>query len=424
MATTLRLHSTTRHQLGVAGRYDMYEGQGPSAIEATVNTTASGTEIQWTDTGGGQVLEWISPPLAAGFTLATTDTMTFNIWARESNMNANIGGRVRVYRWRRYQDSAIAELNNGPWSDGVEFGTSDAAMNWTGNVSTNVVFDEDDRLLVRYYITNVGTMGGSQTGTLSYDGPTGGADGDSYFQLNNNVTFKSEVLPGLVWPLPLIGSVSLMSGSEVAPSSAWLCHGMSVSDGAVLRDLSTGRSLSVVAGEGTTPMAGPGGIRFRHVLDRLAGPNFDTVLSASGGTLVVVGRAFRDGNLGTGSASSFLGGGSGTGLLWVIDSGSADTLTFRLSGTELSWSTYRATCAKPFVLAVTYGLRGMEIWVNGQLQASNATVVSYTPSTTPINLGRDATNGNAAANYLLGGLLIYRRQLSRATLQRLTSAPF
>ena len=102
-------------------------------------------------------------------------------------MNANCGGRVRLYK--RTAAGSETELTGSPWNDGVEFGTSRAAMNWVFT-PTSMSFDEDDRLVVRVFLTNVGTMAGGFTCSWSYDGPTAAADGDSYITLNETVLFK------------------------------------------------------------------------------------------------------------------------------------------------------------------------------------------------------------------------------------------
>src|SRR5688572_1145774 len=161
---------------------------GNSSTTGVVNTTASGTQIQWTKTAGGAVLEWISGKVpAGGFTLA--GTMSFSIWAQESNTGANCGARVRVFK---YSGGNESEIVGGPYNDGVEFGTSAGEMTWTG-APTSTAFAEDDRIIVRYYITNVGTMGSGRTCTITYNAADA-ATGDSFFQINENVTFKSETV--------------------------------------------------------------------------------------------------------------------------------------------------------------------------------------------------------------------------------------
>jgi hypothetical protein len=186
MATKLFLRSTAGNAIG--NYYDMVTTAGSSAVEAIVNTAASGTQIQWTRTAGGTVLEFISGRVpSGGFTLS--GTMSFSIWASENNMSANAGARARVFK--RAANGTETEVGGGPYDDGVEFSTPNIAeMTWTGT-PTSTAFAENDRIVVRYYITNVGTMAGDYTCRLTYDAADA-ATGDSFFQINENVTFKAE----------------------------------------------------------------------------------------------------------------------------------------------------------------------------------------------------------------------------------------
>lgn len=105
-------------------------------------------------------------------------------------MTTNCGGRYRVFKW--VPDNIVTELGGGPFNDGVEFSTSSTEMTWVGNV-TDTFFEEDSRLILRVYITNVGTMG---TGTCSIDGDAPDGDPfDSFFNIAETVTFKSETDP-------------------------------------------------------------------------------------------------------------------------------------------------------------------------------------------------------------------------------------
>jgi hypothetical protein len=197
VATKLFLRNTQTHGLTPAGDatwYDMLTTAGSSADTAVVNTTASGTEIQFTKTAGGSTIAWISGRVpSGGFTLTATDV---DAWLHESNGQANIGGRYRVFK--RTGAGVITELAGGPFNDGAEPGTSAASMTWVGNV-TDTAFAEDDRILVRFYITNVGTMGGNRTATLTFNAANA-ATGDSFFNINETVAFKAESNPQTVTP--------------------------------------------------------------------------------------------------------------------------------------------------------------------------------------------------------------------------------
>jgi hypothetical protein len=145
------------------GYLELNPSWGNTAFEGVVNTVASGTEIQWTRAAAAEVLAWISPRLAAGVTLTTAD---LQISAKESHVNANCGGRCRLFR--RTPDGTETELGGGPFNDGVEFTTSFAQYLWTCNF-TDTAFNAGDRILLKVYITNIGTMGGGYTCTLQFN---------------------------------------------------------------------------------------------------------------------------------------------------------------------------------------------------------------------------------------------------------------
>jgi hypothetical protein len=190
MATKLFLRDAKTNAIGVFRDLSTTAGGGTAPL-GEISTTASGTEIQWKDNGQTELLEWISGRApSGGFTLS--GTMTFSIWARENNMNANCGARSKVFKRTA---AGVETLIGGPYNDGVEFGTSAAEMVWTGT-PTSTAFAENDRLIVRYYITNVGTMAGGFVCSLDYGAPDA-TTGDSFFQINENVTFKAEDVPAI-----------------------------------------------------------------------------------------------------------------------------------------------------------------------------------------------------------------------------------
>lgn len=189
MATVLVLRSTVLNAIG-STYLDMYAEYGASATTLVVNTAASGTEIQWTNTGGGSVRQWVSGRVpSGGFTLS--GTVTFSIWARESNMNANCGIRCRLFK--RTAAGVETEISSG-WAYGSPTELDPSALTeyvWTGSPASTV-FAEDDRILLKAYIINVGTMAGSHTCTLSFEAASG-QTGDSYLQINETVAFKSDI---------------------------------------------------------------------------------------------------------------------------------------------------------------------------------------------------------------------------------------
>ena len=279
MATKLFLRNTAAN--AISNFYDMVVAAGASAGTGVVNTAAGGTQIQWTRTAGGTVLEWISGRVpSGGFTLA--GTISFSIWAKESNMLANIGARARVFK--RTAAGSESEVGGGPYNDGVEFGTGDAEMTWTGT-PTSTAFSENDRIIVRYYITNVGTMATGYTGTITYNAADA-ATGDSFFQINENVTFKSEPVthattgtltgPGST----VVGSASnftshATSGVLTGPGST--VDGSAARAGATVTHATTG----VLTGQGSTVVGSASSATTRASSGVLIGPGSTIVGSAA-----------------------------------------------------------------------------------------------------------------------------------------------
>ena len=192
MATSLFLTAGVTNGIGTF--FDVATSAGASTSTGIVNTAASGTNIQWTRTAGGTVLEWISGGVpAAGWTFAGSATM--KAWGLESANQANAGFRLRLYK-RAFATGTITEITGSPWDKGTEFTTSNVAYSWTFT-PTSTAFVENDRLVIRLFITNIGTMGGSQTCTVSYGNSTANS-ADSNLAITETVAFKSEgISPGV-----------------------------------------------------------------------------------------------------------------------------------------------------------------------------------------------------------------------------------
>lgn len=201
MATALYLKNTTLNGITDAAIaaliYDMTTGAAASVDTAVTDTAASGTEIQLTKTAGGSTVAWVSGRApAGGFTLTATD---ISAWQHESHMNANIGGRYSVYKYSGGTLTALDSLPPAPggrglFDDGVEMATSAREDVWTGNVA-DTAFAENDRIVVKLFLTNIGAMGGGFTGTLTFNAADA-AIGDSFFNIAETVTFKAEANSG------------------------------------------------------------------------------------------------------------------------------------------------------------------------------------------------------------------------------------
>jgi hypothetical protein len=191
LATVLYLRNTTNNGISdgsiASTIYDMVTAPGSSIDTAVTNTTASGTELQLTKIAAGSTIAWISGRApAGGFTLTEAD---ISLWQLESNMNANIAGRFRIYK--RTAGGTVTQIGSTPWNDDVEMTTATREDSW-GTVSlTDTAFAENDRIIIKVFLTNVGTMATGFTGTLSFNAAAG-ASGDSFFNIVETVAFKAE----------------------------------------------------------------------------------------------------------------------------------------------------------------------------------------------------------------------------------------
>lgn len=170
----------------IAGYLKAYIG-GPSprassTVSTTVtNTEASGTDIQQTLTAGGTVAKWITQPLKNAVTVSTA--LFVNVWAKESAAAANAEVYMKVNQYTTSLQAAFLAT-----AKGAELTTSSARTPWLSTESvTSTAFAAGDRLAVTPYITNEGTMGASETVTMSYNGNTVGADGDTYLFFNEDL---------------------------------------------------------------------------------------------------------------------------------------------------------------------------------------------------------------------------------------------
>ncbi len=194
MATKLFLKNTSVNRITDTGDgfvYDMTTTAGGASDTAVVTLTNGGTNIQWTKTAGGTSIAWISGRVpSGGFTLTTSDV---SAWLQESNGNDEAGGRLRIYKYTPGTPT-ITELTGSPFDDGVEMDSmSPTEMTWVCN-PTDTAFAENDRILIRLFATNTTTMTAG-TATLTFNAADA-ATGDSFFNINENVTFKPDASSG------------------------------------------------------------------------------------------------------------------------------------------------------------------------------------------------------------------------------------
>ncbi len=182
--TRLRMHEVTSPVTGY--RYAT-STQGQGLTTSVVNSVSGPTTgVQLTKTAGGSALVWISPPLAAPVTIAGAVKM--NAFASESQPSCNCGMQVTLYK---YSGGSVgsAFLNS---ERGTELASSISQQNWTAT-PTSTSFAIGDRIVIKWWINDAGgTMGNGKTVTTDYDGSTAGADGDTWVQFTDVLSFQPE----------------------------------------------------------------------------------------------------------------------------------------------------------------------------------------------------------------------------------------
>jgi hypothetical protein len=182
---------------GIAGFKDALPRRGTSLVTADVNTTAGGTDIQWTATPGGTVLAWISPRIAdpvPSFTSQATPVVwpRCNLYCYESATTANAQARVRM--WKR-DLAGVETLFYGPSDMGRELTTNSLTLESWGATTYTTSFAEDDRIVIRVYLTNFGTMASGRTASMRYGWTLAGTAESNVIIGSNLLAFKAESEP-------------------------------------------------------------------------------------------------------------------------------------------------------------------------------------------------------------------------------------
>ncbi|MDT8286037.1 MAG: fibronectin type III domain-containing protein [Elusimicrobiales bacterium] len=181
--------------------------RGSAAVTYTKNTPGAVTPptaaSQFTKTGGGAVQTWYTPPLDA---VTIVSSVTFNIWAMESAIQANAGLTAELLRSNAAgtPQSVIAAVHVPAY----ELGTAMQAWSWTVEPSQTAL-SLGDRLALRLHLDDAGgTMAGNRQAFASVGGPTAGAEGDSWVQL------LEDIRPAR----PASGSVTGAAASQLSAS--------------------------------------------------------------------------------------------------------------------------------------------------------------------------------------------------------------
>ena len=192
--------------------------RGPTLTTKTMNTVAgptTGLEVEAST--GGVHLQWWSDPLNADVTIS--GSITWNLWASESDMSANvaINGIVEVVDGAT---GAVTTIDQTARTTEVAITTA-AVNNFAETPAAGVLCKRGDRIRVRIFADDAGTMGNGFTWAFYYSGPTAAASGDSYLTFTENLTFVSEPAGTQVF---LTNTASAVATADV-DREAWTSRG-------------------------------------------------------------------------------------------------------------------------------------------------------------------------------------------------------
>lgn len=157
--------------------------RGPAVFAGDVNSVLGPTNgLEVAD--AGIKLEWLSEPLLADFTIS--GTITLNLWAFELTMNDNIAINAVIEK----MDGATGTLTQIAKTARVtEVALTSAAVNNFTVTPTSTACKRGDRLRIRVFADDAGTMAAGGSMSFRYNGAAG-VEGDSFVTFTETLTFE------------------------------------------------------------------------------------------------------------------------------------------------------------------------------------------------------------------------------------------
>lgn len=200
LLSTVSDYATANNDANLAGTNVAWEPQALGTSRGSGVTAGSRTAVAGPTPGlefqATAALVWYSPPIDADVTIS--GSITWNLWASETAMTLNgaINGRLEVIDGATGvitlidQTARVAEVNL----------TTRAVNNFAETPAAGVACKRGDRLRVRIFIDDAGTMNSGGTFSFGYNGTTATADGDSYFTLTETLSFASAPSGTTIYP--------------------------------------------------------------------------------------------------------------------------------------------------------------------------------------------------------------------------------
>lgn len=194
----------------VAGAWNSANDTTPDLVLASSAWAAIAVEL----VTSGEAMEWISPRFSApGWTFDAQSFVTPLMWFyadATAVTGDNIGAAAKLFR--RRPDGTELLVATWTTTTGVPAAGKKIPNDATFVLHQSTSWAEDDRVVVRVYITPVGgTMAGGHWMELRYDAVTVGSAGDSYTKLWDGSKMKAEADPDadpafLPSQLPMMGA--------------------------------------------------------------------------------------------------------------------------------------------------------------------------------------------------------------------------
>ena len=156
-------------------------GGATSATASTVAGTTPGVEVLLSSR-----LEWLTPPVDQDVTIS--GTITANIWAAESSMNANVAINFRVDKVAA-TDGTLTTIVTSARTTEVAV-TTQAVNNFTAT-PTSTALNKGDRLRIVIFGDDAGTMGSGFTFSVGYNEGTAASAGDTYISFTETFGFQT-----------------------------------------------------------------------------------------------------------------------------------------------------------------------------------------------------------------------------------------
>ena len=192
---------------------------GPGLITKITDTVAGPTNgVEATNSAGGSTLEWLSPPVSADVTIS--GAITGNIWASENGMNANVAINFVVDVIRATNNSIVQIVKSARTTELNV--TTTTVNNFTATPGAGVTVNRGDRIRVRIFGDDAGTMGQPFTFSIRVDDTNPGADGDTYISFTETFAFESDptgttlYLTDTACPVDVVSDTGFLAGGTYA----------------------------------------------------------------------------------------------------------------------------------------------------------------------------------------------------------------